>query len=422
MADSDDVVTLSVPEMVQATYVVTTSSPPDDIDVAAAQAALRLPEPLRSGALQMLAGPLLTLEVWPVEEAPPLPLDYLRMFGATPAELGVASTATHVVICQAAFRPGWPPAHEWHARGVAAALAQDLPGTLIDAFMPQILNPRQALETLPDEEGRVTLTRWVLVPQSPDDRWIWMTTKGLDRYGLPELQVLDVPPTLAGPWTAALSGAAVVLLRHWSRAVDETDDPAFVSVPRILTVTSADVAEAYGDHTGGDPTATVRLPLRLDPPDQFDEQTFLTVVPPDDFPASSGEFLAQVCAELFDTPSTSVLRSQHSDEMETAIATARAALPSARVRFLAGEIEPPAHLLVKHHLRTEDADEFVWSTVTSWTDPDRLHGVSMSDAETDPTVRAGRPAFVEVADIVDWGIWIDGDGIIEGGWTNRLLQ
>ncbi|MCP2321950.1 hypothetical protein HDA40_000457 [Hamadaea flava] len=300
MADSDDVVTLSVPEMVQATYVVTTSSPPDDIEVAAAQAALRLPEPLRSGALQMLAGPLLTLEVWPAEEAPPLPLDYLRMFGATSAELGVASTATHVVICQAAFRPGWPPAHEWNARGVAAALAQDLPGTLIDAFMPQILNPKQALETLPDEEDRVTLTRWVLVPQSPDDHGIWMTTKGLDRYGLPELQVLDVPPTLAGPWTAVLSAAAVVLLRHWSRAVDEADDPAFVSISRILRVTGADVAEAYGDHSGADPSPGVELPLRLDPPDQFDEQTFLTIVPPDDFPDSPSEFLAQVCDDLFD--------------------------------------------------------------------------------------------------------------------------
>jgi len=420
--DSDDVVTLSVPEMVQATYVVTTSSPPDDIDAAAAQAAVRLPEPLRSGALQMLTGPLLTLEVWPVEEAPPLPLEYLRMFGATPVELGAATSATHVVICQAAFRPGWPPAHEWHARGVAAALAQELPGTLIDAFMPQILNPRVALETLPDDEGRVTLTRWVLVPQSPDDRGIWMTTKGLDRYGLPELQVVDVPPTLAGPWTAALSAASVVLLRHWSEAVDEAEDPAFVSVPRVLTVTGADVAEAYGDHGGGDPAKEVEIPLRLDPPDQFDEQTFLTVVPPDDFPASSGEFLAQVCTVLFDTPSTSVLRSQHDEEMEAAIETARAALPSARVRFLAGEIEPPAHLLVKHRLGTEETDEFVWSTVTSWTDPERLHGVSMSDAETDPSVRSGRPAYVEVEDIVDWGIWIDGEGIIEGGWTNRLLR
>ncbi|UWP78709.1 hypothetical protein [Dactylosporangium fulvum] len=32
----------------------------------------------------------------------------------------------------------------------------------------------------------------------------------------------------------------------------------------------------------------------------------------------------------------------------------------------------------------------------------------MSDAESDPAVRAGRPTTVDAATVVDPGIWIDG--------------
>jgi len=199
-----DFVTLSVPEMVEATYVVTTSSPPADLEATAAEVAQSLPEPLRSVALQMLGSSLMNVSVIAADQAPPLPLDLLRVFGAGPAQLGAAANASHIVICQAVFRPGWLPAHEWHARAVAAALAQQLHGTLIDTSTPRILEPAVASQSLPDADGRMALTRWVLVPQSPGERGVWMTTKGLDRFGLPELQVIDVPPALAGPWTGRL--------------------------------------------------------------------------------------------------------------------------------------------------------------------------------------------------------------------------
>ena len=104
-------------------------------------------------------------------------------------------------------------------------------------------------------------------------------------------------------------------------------------------------------------------------------------------------------------------------------AAARAALPQARARFLDQTITAPGQLIVKHGLTGHATQrEYVWSTVTGWPDPGRIHGVSMSDAETDPTVRAGRPTSVDAATVVDWGIWVDGRGIIEGGWTNQLLS
>ncbi|GAA3195958.1 DUF2314 domain-containing protein [Dactylosporangium siamense] len=415
----DDAVTLSVPELVEATYVVATARPPADVQAAARDAAQRLPEPLRVGALRMLAGPLLSVTMSTVGDAPPLPMSFLGVFGASAAQLRDLEAATHVIVCQAVFRPGWPPAHEWYARGVAAGLAEETGGTLIDMFTPQILEPAAALRSLPDPDGRIVLVRWVLVPQSAGDRGLWMTTKGLGRFGLPELQVLAVPPALAGAWTRVMSGVAAALVRAWTRALQ--GEPSFAALPSRLVVGTADVARAYGHEPGPEHQAEVRL--RLDPPDRFDGQAFLTVVPPDTYRWSAGEFLTSVSAALFGEPGSAVRRAPRDARMDAAIATARAALPQARARFLDRTITAPGQLIVKHGLAGHATQrEYVWSTVTDWPDPERIHGVSMSDAETDPTVRAGRPTSVDAATVVDWGIWVDGRGIIEGGWTNQLLS
>jgi hypothetical protein len=147
----------------------------------------------------------------------------------------------------------------------------------------------------------------------------------------------------------------------------------------------------------------------------------LTIVPPDEFSYSAGEFLARVVAELFGAASTTVQYAPDDERMRAAVAAARDALPEARSRFLAGEFGPERHLIVKHRLTRGEATELIWSTVTTWPDPRRLHGVSMSDAEIDPSIRTGRPTMVREPEIVDWGVWIDGQGIVTGGWTNKVL-
>jgi hypothetical protein len=80
-----------------------------------------------------------------------------------------------------------------------------------------------------------------------------------------------------------------------------------------------------------------------------------------------------------------------------------------------------ASLIVKHRLAADHRSEFVWSVVTGWADPDTVQAMAMNDAELDATVRIGRPLRIAAAAIVDWGFWRDGEGVIEGGWTNRVL-
>jgi NAD(P)-dependent dehydrogenase (short-subunit alcohol dehydrogenase family) len=110
--------------------------------------------------------------------------------------------------------------------------------------------------------------------------------------------------------------------------------------------------------------------------------------------------------------------------------TARAGSPvavAARMMLdagaVTGDLPPRAQLMIKHEISAaRGRAEYPWAYVTSWADPDRILGNSSGDATVDPAIRAGRPIVVEAGTIIDWAIWIDGKGIVEGGQTNVIAQ
>lgn len=309
MVDSDDALILPVPEAVSASYLVPTSTPLDD-SASIADTAARVLDglvtgPARDLALQMLAGPLMTLETREVADLPPLPLDLLGAFGASEEQLDRVAAATHVISIGAGFRPGWPPAHEWSARAVAAALGHHLHAEIIDGFQTQVLTVDAALRSLPDAEGRVRLTDWILIPYSPGDtadEGMWFTTKGLGRFGLLELQTHDVPPRLSRGWGATLTGLARRLLRTWSEVLDAPGEPAFIPLPATVTVTGHDIAVAYGAPPEQGSDGAAELLLTLDPATNPDADSFLTVSPPVHYRGPASEYFARVCATLFREP------------------------------------------------------------------------------------------------------------------------
>ena len=162
--------------------------------------------------------------------------------------------------------------------------------------------------------------------------------------------------------------------------------------------------------------------LTFDPSPQDSADSFLSVQPPDDYPASAGEFLASVCAAMFGLREPEIRYLAPSDAMERAMQAAREALPAVRARFLAGDLPPRAQLMIKHEISVPGQAEYPWAYVTSWADPARVLGNSAGDATLDAGIRAGRPIVVAAETIIDWAIWIDGKGIVEGGQTNVIAQ
>ncbi|GHJ13997.1 MULTISPECIES: DUF2314 domain-containing protein [unclassified Micromonospora] len=422
MLITDDFLPVPVPESLDATYLVPIDGLPRVSPKTAVEGLTgRLAGPVHGLAKQMLDSPLMSVDTRSISEFPELPPDLLAAFGATDEQLARLAAATHLVVVQAEYRPGWPPAHEWAARAVAAAIAETVGGDVVDVFGLQFLDPAAALRSLPDEQGRIRLVDWVLVPYSSDADGLWFTTKGLRRFGLLELQAQGVPDHLTRAWGAVMTGAARRLLRDWTDGLAGEEVPAFVQLPVLATVTGHDIAVAYGNPEQHGATAPVLLRLELDPATDPDADSFLSLNPPPGHPGPPGRYFAAACATLFNGIQPDVRYTRTDDAMSRAVATARSALGDIRARFLAGGLPAESQLVVKYGLPGDDGPEYVWAGVTSWDAPERIVGASATDATTDPSVRIGSPVVVEASDVVDWAV-LDGTGVLEGGWTQAVLD
>jgi hypothetical protein len=413
---------LPVPRLMSAVYLVPVAlSAQDAKERTAAGLSARLVSPLGVAARMMLDAGTVIVEAKPSSSLPPLPGWLQEYLGVAPELVRAVTEAGEFVVVRALCQPGWPPMHEWAGRACAAVLADQAGVPLVDTGTRRVLAADAALRTLPAADGAgFRLADWMLVFQSTGSAGLRMTTKGLSRFGLPELQVRNVPPQLGDAWAQVLTGLASGLLATWLNALRDRAEPAFASVPAVLEVREGDIARGYDARGREGPAAAVRL--TFDPSPQDDEDSFLTVQPPDDYPASAGEFLAGVCATLFGPPAREIRYLAPSDEMEKAMRAAREGLPAVRARFLAGDLPPRARLMVKHEISVVGRAEYPWAYVTSWSDPARVLGNSAGDATLDPGIRAGRPIVVDAATIIDWAIWIDGRGIVEGGRTNVIAQ
>lgn len=408
---------LPVPGLLHATYLVPAGRDREEAKQLA-EAALRVwvPDPVGTVARKMLNVGAVRVASLSSSAIPPLPVEFQEHLGVDPELLHLVSSASEFVSFDAAWPPGWPPVHEAATRACAAALAAELAVPLVDSFVPKVLVPEAAIATLPDAASNLTLREWVLVFQSAGSGGLWMTTKGMGRFGLPELQVFNVPPQLGSPWSSLLLGVCARLLDLWLDALRARDGAAFRKVPALIEISEADVAGAYNADSQGGGCVLVRLAFDPAPIDTVD--SFLTVQPPDDFQSSIGEYLAHACAEVFGDPVREVRYLSPTGDMERVIRAARAALPAVRDRFIGGDLPLDARLMVKHALKTPTGTEYPWVYVNSWADPATVLGNSAADAVRDPRVREGRPIVISADSIIDWAVWIDGEGIVEGGATN----
>jgi len=413
---------LPVPRLMSAVYLVPVALSAEAArERAAAGLAARVASPVGVAARMMLDAGTVTVAAVPSSSLPPFGGRLQEYRSPDPELVRVITAAAEFVMIRAVCSPGWPPMHEWAGRACAAVLAAEAGVPLVDSATPQMLTADAALRTLPTaEDDRFRLADWVLVSQSAGRGGLRMTTKGLGRFGLPELQVRNVPPQLGRAWTRVLNGVASRLLGIWLRALRDQAGSAFAQLPELLEVRERDIARAFDAPGTGGPAVAVRLAFDPSPEDNAD--SFVSIQPPDDYPASAGEFMAGVHAALFGQSGQEIRHLAPSEEMNRAMRAAREVLPAVRARFLAGDLPPRAQLMVKHQISAQGRAEYPWAYVTSWADPDRVLGNSAGDAALDPAIRAGRPIVVDAGAIIDWAIWIDGKGIIEGGQTNVIAQ
>ena len=288
---------LPVPQTLAAQYAVPLAAPLAQPQTRLDRVLEGLADPLDELVDGLLATDRLVVAEHTAELLPPMTDDLLVLLGADAGQAARLRAATHWVLVEGHGRPG-SAGHLWGAAAVAAGFAEQLGAPVLDLAGSDALTPGRLRQGLPGADGRVRLVDWVQILSSPGAGGLWFTTKGLRRFGLPELQTECVPASFGHAWGSVLNGVASVLARRWWSLLDDPGhEPAFVTLPAGLDVRGSDVARAHGHRTAPDVPADPagRVGLRLDPEPDLRADSFLTVVPPPDHQGSATAFLAQVC-------------------------------------------------------------------------------------------------------------------------------
>ncbi len=427
---------LPVPKTVSATYVVPVSAPMSTVEAreqASRAVEARLTGPLRTLTAEWLAKSEVRIEVEAAGKPPPGLLDK-ELFG-TPEQRVFLARARAFVRFSATQRASLIGIQEWKARGPAAALAADLGAPVLDPKALQVLTAEDALAALPDTTRTTPASisdditiglgfkSWVRVYDVDYLGVIGVMTDGMRRFGLPELRMGPASPDLRDELTALLSGMA---FRVWSdllaRAQDTPNASGLLHLPRFLrTPAEMDIHRRDLDRAACVPNRGgmfCLIGLRFDPAQREDSGGWLTVCPPACWDTSWEDFIAHTCHGMFGFEKPRWQYIPEFGALVDALAKAAQTLPQARSRFLRGDLPPGGRLMVRYD--AADADELRWARAESWDDAG--HAVIRDTGrELAPGVRLGPPVTIETKHITDWGIWVDGSGVVEGGDTEGAV-
>jgi hypothetical protein len=423
---------LPVPEAVSATYMVPVPAPMSTVEArqeATKAVKARLTGPLRTLTAEWLAKGIVKVSVEAAGMPPPGLMDK-ALFG-TPEQRVFLAHAHAFVRFSATQRASLIGIQEWKARGPAAALAADLGAPVLDPQALQVLTAEDALAALPDTALTIPASigddvsiglafkPWVRVHNIDHLGVIAVMTDGMRRFGLPELRMGPASPDLREELTTILTGVA---FRIWSdllaRAQDTPNAVGLLHLPRFLRVPAEiDIHRRDLDRANGVPNrggTFVTIGLQFDPAQGEDPGDWLTVCPPASWDTNWEDFIAETCHAMFGFEKPPWHYMPELGALLDALGEAARTLPEARSRFLRGDLPPGGRLMVRYD--AADADELRWARVESWEDAGHAI-IRDTGRELTPGVRPAPPVTIETRQIADWGIWVDGRGVIEGAGT-----
>ncbi len=423
---SNSELAFDIPELLESTYGVYVElgdrvpTESELREILAAWIERRCSEPMRGTLLKYAETSLLTLRVGERDMLPEPSLEALEAFGLRDEEARRFEAATHLVHVHAVFQLVAPVLSLWGSLAAARAIAEALAGVVLDPQMPRLL-PIASTSEPPSADGVVHVARYILVPMSVGaDGHVWMTTYGMPRFGLPNVELRQVPPGLHERLVGIVNGVAQHFLgRALEAAAAAAHGLSRLLVPDEIELSTNDVALAFG--AAPEPEAkSARIRLSWDPQAPKDVEPFVTLMPPRDFAGEHGEWLYALLAELYGKQETMRFAKRGSEAMRQAHRRAVDELPAVKKRFLRG-LEPGETLYVKHGFPVADGElEFMWLSVTTW-DATTIAGALANDSHHLAELRAGRSVNVEEAAVFDW--MISGpEGGYEGGYTISAME
>jgi len=190
----------------------------DDLENAARRWPMgHLEDPLKAAVAAFFDRRFVSIRVQPVTSLPELPIEVLQLMGLGELEERVVRAATHAVLVLTQDLNIPPRSGLWSALSGALGIAEMLDGVIFDPDALRIIAREEAARWF-SPMGFVSVSRHIIVPFSVGDSGLgWMTTRGLQKFGLPELELRDVPPHLERIGHL-MNGVAQLLIEEGFRA------------------------------------------------------------------------------------------------------------------------------------------------------------------------------------------------------------
>ncbi len=351
-------------------------------------------------------------------EDPPMRL--LRAMRMTEEEERRFAEATHLAFVTAIAPLRHPPFGLFAARTLARGLADASDGVVLEPYAPRVLPIAKHEERIPDD-GRVDVASHVVCPMSTaEDGSVWLTTIGMQKFGLPNFEIRGIPPNLSEALVLANAVAQHVLDRVFEQAEAAGDEPLErATLPAELRIDADDVARAHGREPSGGGGTTVRL--AFDGAARNGMEPFIAIGAPAGFAGGQGEWLYRALGELVGKTEARapVMRPSRDEALRRALERAVAEWPGIRTCFIGG-LAPGHTLFVKRGFPVDgEGREFMWVAVVALQNGE-VQGALANDSAYVSDMRAGKRVSFPDAEVFDWMI-SDGRGGREGGYSIEAL-
>ncbi|NOU31595.1 MAG: DUF2314 domain-containing protein [Polyangiaceae bacterium] len=366
-------------------------------------------EPLRSALTAYIASEELTVERkrrWWFRDPPK---DILRSFGMGAEEERRYQAASHVV---AVIAEG---SRALAAYSVASGIADALDGVVVDPQgLPRVL-PQKLLAARISSDESDAVSKWILCPFSTSDDGLgWMTTTGMSRFGLPNLEMRRIPIGLDDALLSVMNAVAQHIV---DAAATGSHNASDVVLDQDQVITQRDLSRAMGRDIAAKQT-TVRL--AFDGIGRDGMAPFVVIEPPASFKGELGEWYYALLSEFLGRPHhpAPLTLPPGDDALERARQRALAEWPEVRDRFARG-LSPQQSLFVKHGFAANGVMAFLWVGVTG-VDAGRIAGTLANDGPQGSGLNLGMRVTIAEEELGDWMI-TEGERR-EGGYTIDILQ
>ena len=326
--------------------------------------------------------------------------------------------ATHVVSVVTRDSARRPRIGLWSAIAGARAVATELGGVILDPIIPKVLSTESYIASLP-HNGDIRIGSHIVVPYSVGDRGVaWMTTSGLAKFGLPDLEISELPPNL-DQMSILVNGVAQHLVTAVLLVPDSQTSLQSLEIESEIRITGSEVAAALGrEPTVDEARRFAVVGLQFGPSSHRQGISMIQLVRPHGFhdertvwPNVALQTLLGSATQVTGVPSSSAA-------MEAAHQKAIAELGEIKVRFQAG-LRPGESLIVKYGFPTSNnLHEYMWLLVTEW-----VGKKVTAQLESEPRERRdlamGQTIEIAEEDIYDWMLRLTG-GRDMGGYTTSV--